>query len=505
MARLRLYDSLPGLPPLLAASQQRVRRRGGAAPVTGAMIFGQSNANHRGNTTALDPSVNGTVAYPAINFEACDTFSWPPSTFGAGGGVALQPVGAGVTGMGLELSLGRFLIDSGLASSGMPLSKFAIDGSSMANWRNATNFQHFSTDFWPNCESTRPGVITEGIFWQGEADATAPAQSSVYLTELTALMTSIFAAHPNLRHMHIVRLNASATGASITPSDRAAVRLAQETWVANNPGVGFLVDVDGIPLDSADNVHYTANGYWAAGYAIGMSILAANGMTLPTEKSGTLPYVRQLFRPTIQHSSVVGDAAFKVVPTVANVGDWQYIALDANVQANPGITAVDAQGFNKLGLTVDSNAGGAHNILEVWRRQWSGTGGSPVFNTGTGQNRRGALPWTVARGGDADANQDRVSNANSPAMNATAVTTTVNGSLVVCAHSLYSGTDSLLSGITASGLSGVTLIQEARIANSVKFALIAGQDDVAGSSGAVTGTQSVTGNHADKMISIPPA
>jgi hypothetical protein len=473
---------------------------GSSGPITGVMISGQSNANHRGNTTALDPGLNGIVAYPAITFEGVDTFTYPPATYPR---ASLAPVGPGVTGMGLEISLGRFVIDALLSGTGTPFSKMAIDGSLIATWRNATNLGNYNA-FWNAQEAATGRTISDLVWVQGEADAINAGLSGVYLSELTALMASIVAAHPGLKRIYIIRLNASATGAAITPADRAVVRAAQASWVASNPGLGYLVDVDGIPLDPADNVHYVSNGYWAMGQYIGMAMLGACGMVLPTEQAGTNPYIRSRFRMPMVHSSVVGDAAFKVVPTVANVGDYQYIMLAPNVQT-VAVAVVAAEGFVKVGLTVDSNAGGAHIINEVYERQYNGTQGSPIFDTGVGQNRRGAMGFTTHRGGAADANTDHVTAANVFPMAAAAVTTSVDRSLVVFCHAGYSGTDSTLSAVAAAGLSNVTTFQESRIANSCKLTIVSGTDDVAGSSGTCTGTHSVVTNQADKTLSIPPA
>lgn len=469
-----------------------------AAPVTGVMIFGQSNAHGRANPTLLDPGVNGTAVYSNATIDTVDTFTWPSSTVPR---QDLQPFGAGVPGMGVELSLGRFLVQSGLADSVLPMSKMGVDGSTIANWRNGTNLGHFD-DYWDAQEAATGKLISDAVFIQGEADATAPAQSSIYESELTALMTSIRSAHPGLKRIFIIRLNNAATGAAITPSDRDAVRAAQAAWVAANPGVGFLVDVDGVSLDPADNVHYLANGYWGMGWVIGQAMAQAIGQPIADEPglAGTT-YVRQ-FRGAMSYTSTVS-GLITVVPTPANVGDRQYLIVNANA-LSLAISLPTAAGFTQIGSTVDSNAGGVHVMLAIYQRTYDGTQGSPIVDSSATQQRRGAYIYTVAHGGDVDASATSVTNANTTAVTIPSVTTTAANSLVTYVDASFSSTDNPLSNIACANLSDEVLIQESRISNGSKIALIAGHLVAAGASGTCTATHSVNSNQSRFTMSHPP-
>jgi len=477
---------------------------GTSYPVTGVMLFGQSNAEHRGNTSTLDAGLNGSAAFTGATIDTVDTFTWPASTYPR---MDLQPVGAGALGMGCELSLGRFIVNARMCdpSRALPMSKMGVNGAAIATWRTGANLDNFD-EYWIAQEAaTSPAhVISDGVYWQGEADAVNSTLSGLYESQLTALMLSVRTAHPGLKRMGIVRLNNAATGGSITPSDRAAVRAAQAAWVAANPGFAYLIDTDGISLDPADNVHYLSNGYWIAGNMIGMAMLTACGMTLPDEDPGfARPFVRKLFRNPLQHTSVVS-GTIMITPTPANVGDQQVILLAPNA-LGIAITASDAQGFVREGSTVDSNATGVHILLDVWHRTYNGTQGSPVFDTGATQQRRGGYGFSVGRGGTVDASTTSVTNANVTAVTIPAVTTLANNSLAVFCLAMYSGTDSTLSSIAAAGLSDEALIQQSRISNSCKISIIAGTLAAAGSSGTCTATASVNSNQARRTLSFPPA
>lgn len=467
-----------------------------APPITGVMIAGQSNAHGRANPTLLDAGVSGTVVYSSATIDTADSFSWPASVVPRRD---LQPFGVGVPGMGCELSLGRFLVQSGLASSVLPMSKMGVDGSAIATWRNSTNLANFNT-YWSTQESDTGKAISDLVWIQGEADAINSTLSGLYESELTALMTSIRAAHPGLKRIYIVRLNNAATGAAITPSDRAAVRTAQANWVAANPGVGYLVSVDGVSLDPADNVHYTANGYWGMGWVIGQAMLAACGAEIVDETTG--PFVRQ-FRGAMYYSSTVS-GLITVTPPPANVGDRQYLIVNANA-LSLAISLTAAEGFVQIGSTVDSNAGGVHVMLAIYERTYDGTQGSPIVDSSTTQQRRGAFIFTVANGGDVDASQTSVTNANVTAVTIPSVTTSAANSLVAYIDASFSSTDNPLSSIAAAGLPDEALIQESRIANGSKIALIAGHLAAAGASGTCTATHSVNSNQSRFTLSIPPA
>lgn len=468
-------------------------------PVTGVMIFGQSNAHGRGNPTLLDPGVNGTAVYSSATIDTVDTFTWPASTVAR---QDLQPFGVGVPGMGVELSLGRFLVQSGLSDSVLPMSKMGVDGSLMSNWRNATNLGHFN-DYWTAQEVATGKTITDAVFIQGEADAINSGLSGVYETELGALMTSIRAAHPGLLRIYIVQLNAAATGASITAPDRAAVRTAQANWVAANPGVGYLVNVDGVSLDPADNVHYTANGYWGMGHVIGQVMLTACSATIVAEtQPATQPYVRQ-FRGAMYYSGTVS-ASITVTPTPANVGDRQYMLCNANA-LSLAITLTSAQGFTQIGSTLDSNAGGVHVMMAAYQRTYDGTQGSPIVDTTATQQRRGCTIFTVAGGGDVSVSATSITNANTTAVTMPTVTTTAPNSAVVYLYGGYSGTDSTLSSIACGSLSDEVLVQESRISNGSKIAIVAGHLAAAGAAGTCTATASVNTNQARITLGIPPS
>jgi carbohydrate esterase-like sialic acid-specific acetylesterase len=490
-----------GLPPVVSGGFGQVGLPAGAAPatkpVTGVMIAGQSNAHGRANPTLLDPGVNGTAVYSLATIDTADSLAWPatPSVVPRRD---LQPFGSGVPGMGVELSLGRFLVQSGLADSVLPMSKLGVDGTAIATWRNSTNLANFNA-YW-SAQEVGQRVISDLIWIQGEADAVNSTLSGLYESELTALMTSIRAAHPGLKRIFIIRLNNAATGASIISSDRAAVRTAQANWVAANPGVGYLVNVDGVSLDPADNVHYLANGYWGMGHVIGQAMLQAIGVEIVAESSGV--YVRQ-FRGAMHYSSTAS-ASITVTPTPANVGDRQYMVCDANA-LSLAISLTAAEGFTQIGSTLDSNASGVHVMFAAYERTYNGSQGSPIVDTTATQQRRGCFIFTVDNSGNVDASTTSVTNLNTTTVTMPSVTTTADNSLAVYLYGGYSATDSTLSSLACASLPDEVLLQESRISNGSKIALVAGHLAAHGASGTCTATASVNTNQARMTLSIPPS
>lgn len=463
----------------------------GGTPALHVAIAGQSNAALRGNSTLVDYGLLATASYSLATIETSISFTPPP-------GYASQDLGPiAPTGLnsGLELGLGRALVKSGTSTSVLPISKMGIDGTAIATWILAANYDRWVTAMSLRATTTsRP--ITDIIWVQGEADAGDATLSAAYESQLGILVAKFRVSFPTAR-IWIVQLNANCTAAPITGPWRDAVRLAQSNVVAANSTFCYLVNPDNIALGT-DNAHYTADGFWALGVRLAEAMRAVLGNTLPSESVGGAPFIRSISNSSTS-SNTVG-ASVTVHPSPALIGDTQVLVVSqGNLNLTPVLTTTG--GFvNVTNSPQFSLSGGNYAWLSVYTRVWNGTDVDPVVSGLTTQQRRNAFIFTV--GGTSGLSMTpvaTVNNAFSTSMTIASITTPSANNLVVRIHASYAAANNNLSSV-----SGGTLIRDGYGPVKQMYQLFADVQAAAGATGACTGTHATTSLQANLVLAFAP-
>ncbi len=230
------------------------------------LVFGQSNAVGEAELETLsDPVLARTLAMPfsAVQYsEQIADKPIDPLVWGlVRGPIDLAPRANG--GFGLELSMGRRLVELGIKVN---IAKLAIGSTSLAhNWQpvdptypiaaphlidQAITFGHDVEDQW------RGRIV--GIDWvQSEADASNPAYANAYGENETNLVTRLRAEWPDAWFLF------NELHANTYPCED--IIRAQQASVAASVSNTLEIHVDDLPMNPASPAHYTADGYVGLG------------------------------------------------------------------------------------------------------------------------------------------------------------------------------------------------------------------------------------------------
>lgn len=474
-------------------------------PIGHIFIKGQSNALGQGQYNTVDFGLDIGAVFSSATIDTASSFT-PPSVQPRR---SMQPYAAsGVPNMGPELSLARFLIRNGAASPTLPISKLGVNGSDIDTWILAANFNRSCN--YIDVQSAATGVAMTDMVWiQGEADAADAAKSAAYLTRLETLHSAYRARYGIAYRLWIIRLNAAATASPITTAWRNAVRAAEETYCANHSSNTFLIDVDFIPM-SADNVHYTGEGYVSLGNAIGNAMVS---YLRDIGGVGSAPWIQDFSEPTAHSDS----ASVQVVPRAepARDGDCQLlITSTAGNNVTPALAA--AAGFLELTNSPQvSLSGGVREWCAVYYRfvtqaALNAAGGVRLVDptVDAGNQRRNAKIITL-RGMATNSSafhltQGHVNNAFSTSMSIPGIITTENNCLILYIHCCYSSSSNALSSVANSTLPDFAVVFDSYFPTQQKITVMKGTKTIAGPTGTATGTHAATSLQANMVIAIKP-
>lgn len=296
---------------------------------------------------------------------------------------------AGTTNMGDEQSLGRALIEWGIATNPF-LQDEAIAGSSaVTHWNQTTVWAGIYTNAVTRGIAARAAAGIDPIACvhrQGETDTSTTSGNLAILADGTYLKSwynRYFSdvGVPNNTPIIVLMVNSAQSGAL---SDVPAYRAAQLAWKAIDSRV-ILIDLDDIPLHA--DPHYDMGGQVSAGYRIAMVIAALKGITSIQQAPGIVPtyrYDEACFSATFNSGTSSPVASQPRSGPDPQIGDfelltcWSYSAVVTHVLAT-------AAGFTLLGTQVDSAFSGTiHKAQTVYYRVLNA---SHFYTDGSGRQR----------------------------------------------------------------------------------------------------------------------
>lgn len=469
------------------------------------IIAGQSNATGRADVAGCDPGLgmSATYASAVIAQKTSDATTNPIGWDFDYAARDLQPYRVGGNpGMGVELSMGRYLraYVPAFASSEPYMAKIAINGTALASWwlpglpddavlPGTDNLFDQFCDY-INDHLTASTYRLGAIIWiQGEADATVEAQANAYQANLQTFYDALLVTFGNTFEFVFNKLHVDCVEAFTT-----TVRAAQVAFAAANPTV-VLVDCDDIPLPSGD-VHFAGDSMVTLGNRLAEAAAAAMYSGRDTDRAtSSAPIIQAINEPCARGTDGLTAANNKKAPRIPihAAGDDLFLVVATGL--------LDAAPTTPTGWTLEASkqsiTGGNYVNVRVYRKRAvvAGTTAPDVADT---NNLNVALCFVV-RGGAASP-IDVVGAASNDAYNVTvtlpSVTTTADSCLVLSILAGYSGDPNISqSGWTNAALAGLVEYRDSSFnvdgtGNGMFIAVAAGTKATAGATGATTVTPS---------------
>lgn len=481
------------------------------------LLRGQSNANGRADVGTCDPGLGLATTYTSANIsqKASDALTNPITWDFDYAFRDLQPYRAGGNpGMGIELSLGRYLRTyvPAFASTEPYIDKLAINGSALANrWKpdaavdpSLPGGQNLHTiDLARITAQEAASGLRAGVYiWiQGEADATDITWANAYQVNLQALYDALTAAFPLMKFVF------NKLHVDCVETYTSTVRAAQVAFAAANPEA-VMVDCDDIPLPVGD-VHFVGDAMATLGNRLGEAAAVAmypsrNGNRV----AGSDPFIQAINEPCARGTDALTAANNKKAPRIPvhTAGDDLFLVVATGVA---DVAPTTPSGWT-LVTSKQSNAGSRANVY-VYRLRASaaGTTAPDVADT----NALNLALCFVVRGGGASPINTTGTTSNdayNPTMTLPSVTTTVDGCLVINIVAGYSGDPNISqSGWTNATLTGLAEYRDSAFnvngsGDGMFIAVAAGVKATAGATGATTVTPSNISINCGITIAVQP-
>lgn len=428
---------------------------------------------------------------------------------------------AGTTNMGHEQSLGRALIEWGVATAPF-IQDEAIAGSSIVtHWAKSAAWGGIYTNMVARAQSALAAAginPTAVLHRQGETDTSTTSGNLTIVADGTyfkAFYDTYFTdvGIPSNTPIIVFMINSAQSGAL---SNVPAYRAAQLAWKAIDSRV-ILIDMDDVPLHA--DPHYDMCGQFTSGFRLAVVIAGLLGKTvrLPTAGS-TTPFWRY-DEPCFSTEASPGASQPRSGPD-PRVGDvelmalWSYSAVVTHVLAT-------AAGFTQVGAQVDSAFSGTiHKAQSLYYRVLNA---SHFFTDGSGRQRTITPSMTIGTAtlgiGKIIGTYRNVDPANpinafafgtqvTSALTHTAptITTTRAGCMVVIAGS-NNGTNCSNSGLTNGALTSLTQRRDGRVnpgAGQVGYWTWDGILSAAGAVGTSTATFTVASVATSLVVALNP-
>lgn len=473
------------------------------------IIAGQSNATGRGDVGTSDRGLDLASIFVncLINQQTSDATTNPIVWDNTIATRTLRPYRvSGQPGVGVELSLGRYLYQYNGSGGQIPfLGKYAINGSALASYwlpslgddAAIPGTDNLFTQFvaYIRALEVESGFPLKAIVWiQGEADATVAAQAGAYETNMTAFVDALrtefgaeFAFVINKLHVDCVEV--------YTP----IVREAQRAFALNRSRV-FLVDCDDIPLPVGD-VHFAADSMASLGNRLAEVVAEALYPGRNTDRvASAAPFIQAINEPCARGV----DALIPRIPPHEE-GDDIYLVVVTGLANTPPVTP---PGWT-LEVSKQSITGGNYVNLYLYRKRASGPNtGFPTIDDTNALNV--ALCFTV-RGAGATAIEaftTSSNNAYNTTVNVPTVTTLGANRLALHIVAGYSGDPNIaFSGWTNGALTGLEENRDSSFnvnggGDGLFIAVASGVKTAAGATGATTVTPSNISINAAISLSI---
>jgi hypothetical protein len=485
-------------------------------------IFGQSNARGQANTSLSDAGLNVTALYANVQHahQSAPAAADPPvwvNVPAAGTERDLQPWAApGSPGMGVELSLGRYMAEYSDCVLPLHSSTIAIAGSGIVSWlSDATypttppNLYSQTVSYFRERETTTGKTLKLAVWIQGESDATLDANAAAYEARLGALMDAFHADFPEATFC-IVGLNQNMVGFnSITQTRFDTLRAAQLACIAARSSWSMFYNPDHVPM-STDNLHYAADGYWTLGNGIAAAYIVRTQTAVQRRGSGPAPYIQEVCEPTVWSSTGTVDLAIRG-PARSVVGDRHFLVLGTGaLEAAP--TLVDAAGFtlvpgaqaqSQVSTTIDCYCDVYTRVVTA--ENLAAAGGIRLADPILDDNNNNIIGFIFSVGGAGaiDAVATSVNNASNTVANITGVTTTGPNRLVLFCQTTFSGSNNAASWANAT-LPDFAVDRDSINPMNVTVTVGHGTLAAAGSTGNVTGTRAAASTTASVCIAVAP-
>jgi hypothetical protein len=487
------------------------------------VIAGQSNAVGQGNTSNADSGLLMTSVFAGATIDThIAAAAGDPPTYVNVARRDLQPYAAGGSpGMGVELSLGRWLATYNGMPTPIAIAKMAINGIQIASWLPAATYPttppNLYTQFLAYIDAQAAAVSKPlgAIIWiQGESDATQDVNANAYAANLDTLFGALRAEYGETWLLVIVGLNPEQIAGTITQTRFDTVRAAQQAYVAAHSENTIFVAPDRVPIGNGDNLHYLVDEYWSLGNTIGEAVAAKLKPNRDDSiGSGPAPRIQYISEPALWSST--GTAALTIRgPPVHRAGDRDFLILGTGaLEAAPvldsaaGFTLVPgATAQSQVSTTIDTYC---HVYTRVADSSAIAAGGGRLADPVRQDNNNNSIGFIVTvRGSDTtsagiDAVSSNVNNASNTTANITGVTTTGANRLVLFFQTTFSGSNNAASWANAT-LPDFAVDRDSINPMNVTVTVGHGTLAAAGSSGNVTGTRAAASTTASVAIAVAP-
>lgn len=498
---------------------------GGTIPLNGLIVIaGQSNAVGQGNSNNLDNAVYGGIgnainvaipSFPNVQLAhhcapaVADPLAWTdvPGTAGTFQDMQ-QYAAAGSPGLGLEMSLGRYLADTTAMTLPLHIGKFAVNGCDIGRYLPGSGFpvsggELFTqlTTYINTLQTNSSKSLAVFVWVQGESDADTDLESTAYQGKLTTFVAALRAIYGTSFLFVISRLSDNQIGgfsATMTSGRVAAVQAAQDAVAAADPTHCISVNTNRAPTLATGPEHYKTDGYWMLGNILGSSILpVVNAAQSDNQGSGAFPYIQWVREPSNGSDTSTGNITLYPQTNVKNTDLELLFGMHASSTTQNALPALTtANGFVSTGHATAQSIFSASTIVSLAAFSRTGTGSTPLTAVLTDlvTRKRG---WTMSvrncSGIGAQAiSADNLNNANHTL---TGITTTVNNARVVFVVAYFSGSPCPVTAFTCGGLTGVIIVRDtfrnhngSSSQDACKFAILTGTLASIGATGTATFT-----------------
>jgi carbohydrate esterase-like sialic acid-specific acetylesterase len=487
--------------PYNASSNGRRRGRGAIRHVA---IMGDSNAVGQGDAATGDNGLSMASVYSGATIETAISFTPPAFQLRRD----LQPWDVlGGPNMGIELSMGRELVRSGCVAPGvLPMSKIAVNGTTLPTWLNPTNTNRVLTFL--DDQETATGIPVTDVCWNhGANDAGSDANSAAYGTNFAALVAAVDAHFPGRKIFWWINLlNINTSSAAITAPRRDAVRAAQIAFCIANPTRSRIINLDNLKL-GADLTHYDANGQWSSG------IFFARNMAWmdPNASAGPYPWIQSMIQPVHGSETAGIDVSPHAPPVMPGDLELFFVSMAGN---NFVPTLSPSENYIELPSSPQTSlASGVRQKIACYSRLVTesalvAAGGyrlpEPVLLAN--DQRRKTLTMIIrgaAQDGSAiHAVQGSHNDANSTVVSIPGVNTSIPGCLIIYAQAHYSAVACAASGWDVPTLPGSSMKRDSIDPGQQGFTIYSGVMSGTGDSGPLTGLRAGVASQANLVIAI---
>jgi hypothetical protein len=484
------------------------------------VIAGQSNAVGQGNTSNADNGLLMTVAFTGATIDThIAAAAGDPPTWVDVARRDLQPYAApGSPGMGVELSLGRYLTEYNGMPAPVDMAKMAINGIQIASWLPAATYpttppnlySQFTAYVDAQCAAvSKPlGVL---VWIQGESDATQDVNANAYAANLAALFDPLRALYGEEWLLVIVGLNQEQVAGTITQTRFDTVRAAQMGYAAAHPTNTIFVDPNRVPIGNGDNLHYLVDEYWSLGNTIGEAIAAKLKPARSTNKgTGPAPWIQNIVEPVVWTNAGAVDSKGRGV-AVQQAGDIDILVVGTGqLEVTPALTT--PEGFTRVsGSPAQSQFS---TTIDCYCDVYARVADAPTLAANGGRmpdpvvtdnnNNISAFMFTVRGGSAVHATQVSANNASGTAVSITGVTTSVDNCLVLYIQTTFSGVNNAATSWVNATLPDFTVVRDTINPMNLTVTVAAGTKATAGATGTVTGTRAGASTMANICLAIAP-